>query len=256
MKKPHKRIYLFDKVPFDRITRSVFIRTIIQYMLEKKKRLVLNMNAYGVVTYLENKKYAEIIGASDIIYPDGWGPVFASRGLKYPLKERINVGDFIDQLLTEMNDNKLRLYLLGSEEKVVILTANSIKIRYPNIVIVGFHHGFFNKRDEEKITKEIKSSKPNLVLVGMGLPIQEYFISENWENLPNAVFMGIGSAFHYIARIKSRAPKWMRDSGWEWLYRFMQEPIRLSKRYTIYNIKFLYYLGKFLILKNYESVRH
>lgn len=241
------RTYLFESVPFDTLTKKELLNTIVNWAGKRRKKLVLNMNAYGTVTFLRNLKYARVIKAADIIYPDGWGPVLASKFLKCSLKERVNVGDFINDLLKLSNKNKLSLYLLGCEEKTIKKTVETIQKQYPNITISGKHHGFFSKKEEQGIIKQIQTKRPQLVLVGMGLPQQELWIYKNWRILPGAVYMGVGGVFYYIAGIKSRAPNWMRNYSLEWLYRLIQEPKRLGKRYTIGNAIFLYIFVRTLI---------
>lgn len=215
----------------------------------RRKKLVLNMNSHGVVTFLRDFNYAHVIRSADIIYPDGWGPVIASRLFKNKLQERINVGDFIGELLNKSSSSssRLRLYLLGCEKDTVYKTVHKIKEQYPNITICGYHHGFFSKTQERLLIKDIQESKPHIVLVGMGIPKQEIWIHNNWPTLPNAVYMGIGGVFYYIAGIKSRAPKWMRDNALEWLFRLAQEPRRLWKRYVFGNLFFIYYVIKSLL---------
>jgi N-acetylglucosaminyldiphosphoundecaprenol N-acetyl-beta-D-mannosaminyltransferase len=242
-----KRIKLMGLVPFDDVSGEKLVGEIISLARQKRKVAVLNMNAYGVVTFMENKKYARIIRSAHIIYPDGWGPVYASKYLKAPLQKRVNVGDFIGDLLSGSNEKKIRLFLLGSEKNLVRKTVSTIRKKYKKLGIAGYHDGYFEKIETENVCLQIRRSKPNLVLIGMGLPLQEYFIHDNWNLLPPAVYMGIGGAFNYIAGTKKRAPIWMRDNGMEWIYRLMQEPGRLWKRYTFVNIKFIIYLIKYLI---------
>ena len=122
-----KKYRLFEKVPFDTITKNELIETLINWAGKRKKKLVLNMNTHGVVNYLKNGKYARAIRYADIIYPDGWGPVLASRFLSGPLNERVNVGDFIPNLLQLLNKNKLALYLLGCENATVKKAESTIR---------------------------------------------------------------------------------------------------------------------------------
>jgi N-acetylglucosaminyldiphosphoundecaprenol N-acetyl-beta-D-mannosaminyltransferase len=243
VKKGNSRIQLFDEVPFDKVTKNELILKVIEWASCHTKKVVLNMNTYGAVTYMQNKKYAKAIRSADLIYADGWGPVFASRFQATSLPERVNVGDFIDNILVKMHRKKLKLFLLGSKADLIVKTVSKIKSKYKDIKIVGSHHGFFPRKDQGEIALKITKARPNLVLVGMGLPIQEYFIHDNWKKLPNAVFMGVGSVFEYIAG-KNRAPIWMRKSGLEWLFRLIQEPRRLWKRYTLKNLEFIYYFLK------------
>jgi len=241
-----KRTYLFGRVPFDTITKKVLVETLSDWAGKHKKSLVLNMNTHGAVIFLKNRKYAQAIKSADIIYPDGWGPVLASRFLSGPLKERVNVGDFIPDLLQLLNKNKLALYLLGCENATVKKAESTIREKYPDIVISGSHHGFFSRSEEKLVIKEIWTKRPDFVLVGIGVPNQELWIYKNWNILPNAIYMGVGGVFYYIAGIKSRAPKWIRNYYLEWLYRFFQEPKRLWKRYTLDNAAFMYLFVKSL----------
>lgn len=201
---------------------------------KKQKKLMLNMNAFGVITFLKNPTYANVIKQADVIYPDGWGPVVASwaDSSDHRLSQRVNVGDFIDKLLEMMDEKKLKLCLLGCEKHTVGRTSTVIRKKYPGIKVVGVFPGFFSHAYEKTILKTITQKKPNLILVGMGIPHQEYWLSRNWSKLPVGVYMGIGGVFYYIAGIKSRSPVWMRRTGTEWLYRLMQEPSRLGGRYT------------------------
>jgi exopolysaccharide biosynthesis WecB/TagA/CpsF family protein len=247
-----KRIMLFGKVPFDLITQTELVTKVIEWAQNGVKKLALNMNAYGAVTFLKNKRYAKIINSADLIYADGWGPVFASKIQTPNLPERVNVGDFIDKILALLHRKKLKLFLLGSKDIVIAETVRKIKSKYKNVKIVGFHHGFFSRKDQGEIALKIKKTKPNLVLVGMGLPIQEYFIHDNWKKLPNAVYMGVGGVFEYIAG-KNRAPIWMRKNGFEWFFRFIQEPRRLWKRYTLKNLEFVYYFLKSLRISDSKN---
>jgi N-acetylglucosaminyldiphosphoundecaprenol N-acetyl-beta-D-mannosaminyltransferase len=250
-----RRINIFNKVPFDKITKRELIKKIAVSAKKGEKKLILNMNAYGVTTYLKNKRYAEVINTADIIYSDGWGPVFVSRFQEEKLKTRVNVGDYINEILDCIQKNGLSIYLLGGHSDQLEKTVNVIKKMYPMIKLSGHQHGYFTKNAELKIVKDIKRKHPNIVFVGMGVPKQEFWISDNWKSLPSAVYMGVGAVFEYIAG-KKRAPIWMRENGLEWLYRLFQEPKRLSKRYTIDNIYFIYaFLKNILGVSNNQPNR-
>lgn len=244
-----RRILLFEKVPFDVVDKKQLVNFVIEWGFSRIQKLVLYMNAFGVVTFLKNKKYANIITRSDLVYSDGWGPVFASKLTGNILKQRVNVGDFINDLLKRANQKRMKIFLLGCEENVVKLAYEIIKTRYKDLKI-DFQNGFFTRKEEKTVINRITKFKPNIVLVGMGVPAQEYWITKNWVLLPKSVYMGVGGVFHYIAGTKSRAPIWMRNSGFEWLYRFFQEPIRLGRRYTMGNLYFIYIFIKYILFKN------
>ncbi len=234
-----QRIYLFDQVPFDQITQEKLLHVVITWAKTYQKKKVFNMNTHGVVTFLQSTLYAAAMEKADLIYPDGWGPVWATQLEHIHLKKRINVGDFISNLLQSAEKAQLKIYLIGCEDKIAELTAQVIKQSYPMLSVVGFHSVFFTSKEERTLLKDIKKKKPNLVLVGMGIPHQELWLEKNWPKLPSAVYMGVGGVFYYVTKIKSRAPIWMRQNGMEWFYRLLQEPTRLAKRYTLYNFLFL-----------------
>lgn len=207
------------------------------------------MNTQGVMMYLNNPSYRRAIDSAEIIYPDGWGPVVASWFFPKKLPERSNAGDFSHALLSLLNDKHFSIYLLGCEAQSVKQTAFAVQKRYPFIHIAGYHSGFFSKKMEHNIVRMIAKSKPHIVLVGMGIPNQELFIKRNWKHLPRAVYWGVGGVFYYLSQEKSRAPVWMRKYCMEWLYRFIQEPKRLWKRYTITNLSFIVLFFRSLISK-------
>jgi N-acetylglucosaminyldiphosphoundecaprenol N-acetyl-beta-D-mannosaminyltransferase len=234
------------------------IKAIITSATKGEKKLVLYTNTYGVTTYLKNKQYADVVNSADIIYPDGWGPVLVSRLLKERLGTRATAGDFIDELLENIQNKRLSIYLLGSRAKLIKKTVGVIKRKYPKIKISGYQHGYFTKNSESKIVDEIIKTRPNIVLVGMGIPKQEFWMNDNWKLLPNAIYMGVGGVFEYIAG-KKRAPLWMRNMSLEWFYRLCQEPKRLWKRYTLDNIFFIFMFLKSLVkrwLKNSQRFFH
>ncbi len=248
-----KRIHIFKNVPFNTCSKNELLSFIVSCCKQKKKTKIFNMNVQGVVEYKKNSAYSQAINSAEVIYPDGWGPVLASRVNKNKLKKRVNVGDFIDELLENVEENKFKLYLLGCEESTVKATVDVLKLQHKKLSIVGYHSGFFTKKEEKNILQELRNLKPNLVLVGMGLPQQELWISRCYEQLPPAVYMGIGGVFYYISGIKSRAPKLIRNYGFEWFYRLLQEPNRLWKRYTISNIFFGFYFLQSIFAKYIQT---
>lgn len=250
-----KRIRLFERVPIDTISTKEIINTTVRWASRHQKKMIFYMNAYNVVSFLRDRKYRQAVRPANIICADGWGPVIASRFFKEKLQERVNVGDFIDDLLSRLNKRSLKLYLLGCEEETVHKTTKEIQKQFPNVKICGSHHGFFSKKEERMIIKHMQESRPHVVLVGMSTPKQELWIFENWPTLPDAVYMGVGGAFHYVAKTKSRAPRWMREGGLEWMYRLFQEPRRLWKRYTVDNLIFVsLFLGSLILVWTKKSV--
>ncbi len=249
-----KRIMILDKFPLDLVSKTDFINALGKWILIGEKKKIFYSNVHTIVTAKKDKEFYEYLKKADIVYPDGWGPVLALRlSSKRKIAKhltRVNAADFIYVLLAKMNSSRAKIYLLGDAGKTLKKAVRNIGRKYRNIKIVGSHDGYFDAKENQLILKKIKEARPNLVLIGMGTPIQEMWVKNNWNKLPNSVYWCVGGLFNYISGTKKRAPKWMRENSLEWLYRLLQEPKRLWYRYTIMNIKFIYYLFSSLARKN------
>jgi N-acetylglucosaminyldiphosphoundecaprenol N-acetyl-beta-D-mannosaminyltransferase len=136
------------------------------------------------------------------------------------------------------------MFFLGAEPTVAEIAAFQLRERYPNLNIVGTHHGFFDKefnsRENNDLIEYINSLHPNILILGMGMPIQEHWLMENWDRLNANIALTGGAVFDYISGELNRAPRWMTDNGLEWLGRLAIEPGRLWTRYIIGNPKFIW----------------
>jgi len=139
------------------------------------------------------------------------------------------------------NKKEHSLFLLGGPGKAAEKASENLTAHAPGLKIKGFHHGFFNKHGKENdaVIKLINKSLPDVLWVGMGMPLQEKWILDNYKRIDAKVFMPCGAAFTYLAGWTNRCPKWMGDMGLEWLYRFYQEPRKKAKRYVFENISFI-----------------
>lgn len=249
-----KRILLFDCIPLDILSTNKFIKILSTWIENNEKKAIFYLNTHNIVQSLQNQSYLSALQAADIIYPDGWGPVITAQlsGIQYP--ERVNAADFIDKVFQNLNKQKNKIYLLGSEEKILKKSVKNISRKYRNIVIAGYYHGFFTEYQEKKIISDIKTKRPDLTLIGMGTPKQELWVRKNWKYLPNGVYWTVGGLYHYISGRQSRAPSWLRNNGLEWLYRLLLEPRRLWKRYIIGNMIFLYLLSTYFVKKRFINI--
>jgi N-acetylglucosaminyldiphosphoundecaprenol N-acetyl-beta-D-mannosaminyltransferase len=112
-------------------------------------------------------------------------------------------------------------------------------MRFPRLRIGGHHHGYFKQENGVDVITQINKANPQILFVGMGMPLQEKWIMDNAEFLPACVMFDVGACFDFVAGEKPRCPNWMADHGLEWLFRFLMEPRRLWKRYLIGNPLFL-----------------
>lgn len=196
------------------------------------------VNVAKVVQMQSNPTLAAAVNACDIINIDGAGVVFGGRFLGLQIPQRVAGIDLFLRLLAHGEETGLSVFLLGAKPEIIEATVDKIRLTYPRLRIAGFHHGYFWE-DEKRIVQMIRESHADLLFVGIGSPMKEQFINNWQQDLGVAFAMGVGGSFDVIAGKVKRAPAWMQRFGFEWLYRVIQEPRRMWKRYLVTNTKFL-----------------
>ncbi len=224
------------------ISKGEIIAKILEFALVPKRKMIGYLNAHCVNLSLLDSEYRQILRKMDLVYAGGKGVVWASRLFESSLPERVNILDFFNDLSERLRDEEIKIYLLGGEPSIVEKAAKRL-IKEPfGLKIVGFHHGFFNEAEEGAIINEINAVRPNLVIVGMGVPKQEKWIYRHLNELEVNLCWAVGAAFELLSGCRKRAPEWMIGCGFEWLYRLCQEPKRLWKRYLTGNFIFIYHI--------------
>jgi len=209
------------------------------------------VNAGKIVLMQEDKELEKSVNEADLINADGQAVVWASKMLGSPLPERVSGIDLMEKLVKRSFEKGYRCYFLGAEEDVVSNLITLYKKKYSNNVIAGYRNGYFKKSDEKRIAKDISQSNANILFVAITSPKKEIFLNTYKKELKNINFiMGVGGSFDVIAGKVNRAPKWMQDFGFEWLYRVIQEPRRMFMRYLVGNTKFIYLVLKECFLLN------
>ena len=196
------------------------------------------VNVAKLVNMQADAVLRESVQACDLINIDGMGVVLAGRFLGHPIPERVAGIDLFDELISMSARCQYPVFLLGAEEPVVKATAEVLQRKYPSLQIAGYHHGFF-WNDEAAVVSTIKASGAKLLFVAITSPRKENFIHQWREELGVDFVMGVGGTFDIVAGKVMRAPLWMQRIGLEWLFRALQEPERLWKRYLTTNSQFL-----------------
>ncbi|CAH9065437.1 N-acetylglucosaminyldiphosphoundecaprenol N-acetyl-beta-D-mannosaminyltransferase [Pseudoalteromonas haloplanktis] len=238
----------FLKAPMDIATMQETV-SFIESRIEQKKFLQhVVVNVAKIVNMQKDPVLAESVKACEVINIDGMGVVFGARFLGHNVPERVAGVDLFHELLAMSAKRDFPVFLLGATEDVVSKTVEVVKAQNPNLNIAGYHDGYFfgNKEggDEEAVVTKIRESGAKLLFVAITSPKKENFINK-WQNKLGVDFvMGVGGTFDVVAGKVKRAPQWMQKAGLEWLYRVLQEPGRMWKRYLITNSKFAYLLIK------------
>ena len=215
------------------------VKLVEKYVQTKTALHLMGVNADKVNEINENEIMKRIVNSCGIINADGASIVMASRYLKKPLPERVAGIDLMEQLIRLSEAKGYTVYLLGAKQVVVAKTAEVLVEKYPKLRIIGFRNGYFQKSECHEISNELKEKKPDFVFVGITSQIKEYLIEYLQNDGNNSVFMGVGGSFDVISGMIPRAPLWMQKANLEWLFRVIQEPKRLFKRYFFGNLQFI-----------------
>ncbi|MFC1808779.1 WecB/TagA/CpsF family glycosyltransferase [Candidatus Omnitrophota bacterium] len=220
------------------VTKREMVENILEYALVGRRKMITYLNAHCVNLSFSDPEYRAILKAADLVYAGGKGVSWTSKLFSESLPERVNILDFLDMLIRQLVDKQVTVYLLGSRQEIAEDAARVLQKK--GIKVVGKRNGFFDKKEECTVVKEINTLRPDILMVGMGVPQQEKWIFSHLEKLDVKLCWGVGAAFEWISGHRKRAPKWMIRCGLEWVHRLYQEPRRLWKRYLLGNPIFLY----------------
>jgi N-acetylglucosaminyldiphosphoundecaprenol N-acetyl-beta-D-mannosaminyltransferase len=198
-----------------------------------------SLNAAKVVRAQRDPEFTEALWSYDLVMADGQPIVWAGRLLRQAVPERVSGIDLMAALLARAAERAYGVFLLGARPDVIVDAAAEIERRHPGIRIVGAHHGYYTPKEEAAVIDQIAAARPDLLFVAFETPQKELFLSRVRGLLPVPFAMGVGGSFDVLAGRRRRAPLWMQRAGLEWLFRFVQEPRRLARRYLIGNTLFV-----------------
>jgi len=206
---------------------------IASWIRQGRRAQVVTLGAEMATLAARDDAYRAAINGADLIVPDTVGIVWASRVLRRPLRERVAGIDLVEHVLRDSPPSSVRVFILGAAAGVAESAAQALGQRFPSVVICGMHHGFFERDHDAQLAYLVRSSGAQLVLVGMGFPLQEFWIRTNLAALGNAVCIGVGGAVDVWAGRVTRAPEAWRRAGLEWLYRLVREPARFRRQLAL-----------------------
>jgi N-acetylglucosaminyldiphosphoundecaprenol N-acetyl-beta-D-mannosaminyltransferase len=185
-------------------------------------------------------QYRDVLRTSDRVLPDGIGIHLGCRMLGQGLRANVNGTDMFPRLCEAAARGRLPIYLLGARPGIARAAADAMLRRYPDLMVAGVRDGYFQPDEDARVLDAINESGARILLVAFGAPRQELWIAQRRDRLQVPVAMGVGGLFDFYSGRIPRAPVWMREIGLEWVYRLMQEPGRMWRRYVIGNPLFLY----------------
>lgn len=198
----------------------------------------VNPDCLNIAT--KHDSYKAVLRRVNTVFADGIGIRIACRMLGITLRDNINGTDLFPLICRSLVEQGKSIYLLGGRPGVTDLVISNMQRELPNLKIAGHRHGYFNAQDGQQIVAEINASGADVLLVAMGAPKQDLWIDEHRQSLGVAVQIGVGGLFDFYSGRISRSPRWLRDIGLEWVWRLIQEPGRMWRRYVLGNPAFLF----------------
>lgn len=214
-----------------------------EHIWELSGEYICVSNVHTTVTAYEDAAYRAVQNGAVMAIPDG-GPL-ASLGRKrgYPDMERTTGPSYLEAVLKLSAQTGWRHYFYGSTPETLEKLRLTLEEKYPGAQIAGMYSPPFRpmtEEEDEQIIAQINESKPDFVWVGLGAPKQEAWMAAHQRKV-QGLMVGVGAAFDYLAGNIQRAPQWMQKCNLEWLYRLLQDPKRLFKRYLVTNTKFIWH---------------
>ena len=220
------------------------VRAVGQLIAHGGGAVVASGNPHAFNLAYEHAWYRDFLNAADIVHLDGFGLRLGARLLGRRTPPRSTWADFAWPLAAAAEQAGHRLFLFGGREGVAAAAAGRLCERHPRLQIAGVEHGYHNWRGDpavaDRLVETINAAAPDILIVGLGMPLQEDWIRRHRDRLRAGVIMTAGGAFDFISGRMRRAPAWMRALKLEWLFRLLLEPRRMWRRYLVGNPLFLW----------------
>jgi N-acetylglucosaminyldiphosphoundecaprenol N-acetyl-beta-D-mannosaminyltransferase len=204
----------------------------------QQRWLIANHNLHSAYLSHRGKRFRRIIESAPLIHIDGMPLILLGRlvGLPFERRHRTTYADWVHRLMADSAQHGWRVFFLGSREGVAERAAEILRERYAGLQIAT-HHGYFDKQtdsaENQAVLQRIRDFRTDVLMVGLGMPLQEYWISDNLNDIAARAILPSGACMDYVAGYVDTPPRWMGAVGIEWAYRLVREPKRLWRRYLV-----------------------
>ncbi|MGE5421791.1 MAG: WecB/TagA/CpsF family glycosyltransferase [Ignavibacteriales bacterium] len=200
---------------------------------QRQPSQVVTLNAEMIYVAQKDQALREVYSRARLVTADGIGVVWALRHIGHSNVERVTGIDLTTELLNKAAGNGWKLFLFGAKPGVVDSLAAILSQRYPGLIIAGTQHGYFKEADSPEIVAQIKACNADILLVALGAPKQDFWISEYLGDMMVPVCIGVGGTFDVLSGRAERAPAVWQRLGMEWLYRLLKEPSRWRRQLAL-----------------------
>lgn len=214
-------------VGFDNVTKAEAVERALELIDAREGRYVVTPNPEIVMLAKENPALKEALAGADIVLPDGAGIVKGAAILGRPMKEKVPGIDFACGVMARLAERGGSVYLFGAKPGVAEAAAETLRTKFPGLVISGTSNGYFS--DDGPIIEKIKDAAPDFLLVCLGAPKQELWMAKMSGKLPVGLMVGLGGSLDVFAGTVKRAPEAWQKLDLEWLYRLLKEPRRIGR---------------------------
>ena len=205
---------------------------------------LIGVNADKLLQMRDDPEMDAIVRRCEVVNADGASMVMAANRLGVPVPERVAGIDLMGELCALAAREGHRVFLLGAKREIVERTRDVLTADHPGLNVVGVRDGYFGEEEFDEVAEEVRSSGAQITFVGITSPKKERLIERFRELGLKGAYVGVGGSFDVVSGAIPRAPMWMQRAHLEWLFRMMQEPGRLAKRYVVGNARFMALLRK------------
>lgn len=226
------------------------IEVITKRLEDIRGKYICVSNVHTTVMANEDVNYMNIQNSSYLSLPDGKPLSIVGKRKGFDI-DRVTGPDLMEELFKISEKEGYNHYFYGNTNENLTKLIDKLRKDYPKLNIVGYKPSVFREltdNENKELIDDINNSRADYIWIALGAPRQEKLMYKNMNKV-NGVMIGVGGAFNVIAGVSSRAPKWMQDCSLEWLFRLLDDPKRLWKRYFVTNSKFIVEVIKLIIIK-------
>jgi len=213
---------------------------------EQGPAVSLTYNVFSANLAHQNPAFKSILQRADILRCDGVGALMASRMVKDPIHTRLTNADYFPEMLEYLASRNLTVFLIGGKPGVAEAALKKLETMVRFHSVVGVHHGYIHQDEalNQEAIDQINALKPDVLVVGMGMPVQEFWIERHRHQLNTHICFAVGAMIDYFGDAQFRCPKIFQLLGLEWLTRLLRYPKRMFSRYVIGNPAYLYRISR------------
>ena len=219
-------------------------------ILKKQKKYICVCPVSTIMECKRSDRALESVNSADLVTPDGMPTVWVGKMYGYKNIKRVYGPELMQNICGISKKKGYKNYFYGSSEDVLNKLKANLNKDYPGLVISGVYSPPFRqltKEEDDSAVESINNNDPDIIWVGLGSPKQDLWMHEHRARINAPIMVGVGAAFDFLAGVKPQAPRWIRNNGFEWLFRLITEPKRLWRRYLVDNSLFIYYIGAELL---------